>query len=84
VNPGQLNAELGQLNLASPAGLAQQQQISAKLVETINYEVPILQLWDYTDSQFVNDKRFGDWPTNSGVLGQDPGVWMAQGYVQPN
>jgi peptide/nickel transport system substrate-binding protein len=84
VNPGQLNAELGQLNLASPAGLTQQQQISAQLVETINYEVPILQLWDYTDSQFVNDKRFGDWPTNSGVLGQDPGVWMAQGYVQPS
>jgi peptide/nickel transport system substrate-binding protein len=81
VNPGQLTFQLSQLDLGSAAGLAQQKQISAQIVQAINYEVPVIQLWDYTDVQFVNDKRFTDWPTDPAIQGQDPGLWMADGYV---
>jgi peptide/nickel transport system substrate-binding protein len=81
VNPGQLTFELSQLDLNTAAGLAQQKAIAAKVIQAVNYEVPVLQLWDYIDVQFVNNKRFGGWPTNDGILAQDPGVWMADGYV---
>jgi peptide/nickel transport system substrate-binding protein len=83
VNPGTLTFQLSQLNLGTTAGLAQQKQIAAQIVQTINYEVPVIQLWDYTDVQFVNGKRFTDWPADDTIKGQDPGLWMADGYVQP-
>lgn len=82
VSPGELTNQLSQLNLGTASGLAQQKQLAAKIVQTINYEVPVLQLWDYTDVQFVNSKRFTDWPTSDTIMGQDPGVWMADGYVR--
>ena len=82
VNPGQLTNQLSQLNLGTSSGLAQQKQIAAKIVQAINYEVPVLQLWDYTDVQFVNSKRFTDWPASDAIKGQDPGLWMADGYIR--
>ena len=82
VNPGQLTFELSQLNLNTAAGLAQQKAITAKVIQTINYEVPVIQLWDYIDVQFVNNKRFTGWPTGDALINQDPGVWMADGYVR--
>jgi peptide/nickel transport system substrate-binding protein len=83
VNPGQLTAQLSQLSLSTSAGQAQQQQIGGELVRAINFEVPVIGLWDYTDNQFVNTKRFTDYPTNPNLVVQDPGVWMAEGYIQP-
>ena len=83
VNPGQLTAELSNVDLDSSAGLAQQKQIGGKLIQVINYEVPILQLWDYESLQFTSTKHFGDWPTNEQMLSTNPGVWMANGFVQP-
>lgn len=83
VNPGQLTFQLSQLNLGSSAGLAEQKSIAAKVIAAVNYEVPVIQLWDYIDVQFVNNKRFTDWPTSDAIAGQDPGVWMADGYVKP-
>jgi peptide/nickel transport system substrate-binding protein len=82
VNPGQLTFELSQLDLNTAAGLAQQRAIAAKVIQAVNYEVPVIQLWDYIDVQFVNSKRFTGWPTNDAIIGQDPGVWMADGYVR--
>jgi peptide/nickel transport system substrate-binding protein len=82
ISPGQLTFELSQLNLNTAAGLARQKAIAAKVIAAINYEVPVIQLWDYTDVQFVNSKRFTDWPTSDAIIGQDPGVWMADGYVR--
>jgi peptide/nickel transport system substrate-binding protein len=82
VNPGQLTFELSQLSLNNSAGLAQQKAIAARVIQTVNYEVPVIQLWNYIDVQFVNNKRFGDWPTSDAIAGQDPGVWMADGYVR--
>jgi peptide/nickel transport system substrate-binding protein len=82
INPGQLTFELSQLNLNTAAGLAQQKAISAEVISAINYEVPVVQLWDYTDVQFVNSKRFTDFPANDEIAGQDPGVWMTDGYIR--
>lgn len=82
VNPGQLTFGLSQLSLNTPEGLAQQKAIAAKVIQTVNYEVPVIQLWDYIDVQFVNDKRYTDWPASDAIIGQDPGVWMADGYVR--
>ncbi len=82
VNPGQLTFELSQLNLNTAPGLAQQKTIAAKVIKTVNYEVPVIQLWNYIDVQFVNHKRFTGWPASDAIVGQDPGVWMADGYVR--
>lgn len=82
VNPGQLTFQLSQLNLNTAAGLAQQKAIAAKVIRAVNYEVPVIQLWNYIDVQFVNNKRFTHWPSSDAIVGQSPGVWMANGYVR--
>jgi peptide/nickel transport system substrate-binding protein len=82
INPAQLTYSLTSLNLNTAAGLAQQKSIMAELIEATNYSVPMIQLWDYINVQFVNNKRFGDWPTgNNAQLNLPPGVWMTYGYV---
>jgi hypothetical protein len=49
---------------------------------TAGNSVPVIQLWDYVDVQFVDNKRFGDWPTgNDALLDLSPGVRMTNGYV---
>jgi peptide/nickel transport system substrate-binding protein len=82
VNPGALTAQLAALNLNSASGLSQQKQIAGQLVKTINYEVPVVQLWDYVSLAYINSKRFTDYPSSTEMLGQNPGVWMANGYLQ--
>jgi peptide/nickel transport system substrate-binding protein len=82
VNPGSLTAQLASLQLGTSAGLSQQKQIASELVQTINYEVPVVQLWDYVSLAYVNGKRFSDFPTSTTLLGQNPGVWMADGFLQ--
>jgi peptide/nickel transport system substrate-binding protein len=82
VDPGALTAQLAELQLGTSAGLAQQKQIASELVKTINYEVPVVQLWDYVSLAYINTKRFTDFPSSTTLLGQNPGVWMADGYLQ--
>jgi peptide/nickel transport system substrate-binding protein len=82
VNPGQLTYSLTTLNLNAQSGLNQQKAIMAQLIAATNYELPAIQLWDYINVQFVNNKRFSDWPTgNNAQLNLPPGVWMTYGYV---
>jgi peptide/nickel transport system substrate-binding protein len=84
VSPGQLTYDLTKVNLATKAGLSQQNAIMAKLIATTNYSLPVIQLWDYLNVQFVNSKRFSDWPVGqNGLLNASPGVWMTDGYVHP-
>lgn len=82
VDPGSLTAQLASLQLGTSSGLAQQKQIASELVKTINYEVPVVQLWDYVSLAYINSKRFSDYPSSTTLLGQNPGVWMADGYLQ--
>jgi peptide/nickel transport system substrate-binding protein len=82
VSPGQLTYDLTKVNLASSAGVSQQNAIMAKLIQATNYSVPVIQLWDYINVQFVVNKRFTDWPVgNNALLNLSPGVWMTDGYV---
>jgi peptide/nickel transport system substrate-binding protein len=84
VNPGQLTYQLSSVSLTGQAGLDQQKAIMAKLIQATNYSLPVIQLWDYINVQFVNDKRFSDWPVgNDAQLNLSPGVWMTYGYVHP-
>jgi peptide/nickel transport system substrate-binding protein len=70
------------VNLGSKAGLSQQNAIVAKLIAATNYALPVIQLWDYVNVQFVNGRRFTDWPlSNDAMLNASPGVWMSYGYV---
>lgn len=84
VNPGRLTYQLTSVNLNSPTGVRRQNTIMAKLIAATNYSVPVIQLWDDDNVQFVDNKRFGDWPTgNDAQLNLSPGVWMTDGYVHP-
>ena len=62
VRPGLLTYQLTAVNLGSAAGLRQQNAIMAKLIAATNYSLPVIQLWDYVDVQFVNGRRFTNWP----------------------
>lgn len=53
----------------------------AKLAAAYNQELPMITIWDYVLVQFVNDKRFTDFPSSSSLLNNPPGVWMWNGYV---
>ncbi|GAA4831029.1 hypothetical protein GCM10023235_01380 [Kitasatospora terrestris] len=79
VDPGELTARL---TLLKPD---QQKDIVQQLARLTNQQVPVVQIWDYTNVQFVNDKRFTNFPKagQDGLLSNSPGVWMMQGYVQP-
>jgi peptide/nickel transport system substrate-binding protein len=82
VNPGQLTYQLTNVDLNSKAGVSQQNAIVAKLIAATNYSLPVIQLWDYVNVQFVNGRRFTDWPLRNGaMLNASPGVWMSYGYV---
>ena len=82
VRPGLLTYQLTAVNLGSAAGLRQQKGIMAKLIAATNYSLPVIQLWDYVNVQFVNGRRFTNWPLgNKGLLNASPGVWMSYGYV---
>ncbi len=84
VSPGQLTNQLTSVNLSGSGGIAQQNAIMAKLIRATNYTVPVIQLWDYINVQFVNSKRFTHWPIgNNALLNASPGVWMTYGYVHP-
>lgn len=78
VNPGALTASLDHTPLrAQPA-------IVDKLAVLANSQLPVIQLWDYQNVQFVNDTRFTNFPSNnSDTLTLSPGVWMQLGYVTP-
>ncbi|MFE3112140.1 ABC transporter substrate-binding protein [Kitasatospora indigofera] len=79
VNPGELTARLTTLKPE------EQKDIVGQLARVSNQQLPVIQIWDYTNVQFVNDKRFTNFPQagQDGLLSNSPGVWMMQGYVQP-
>jgi peptide/nickel transport system substrate-binding protein len=84
VNRGRLTYRATSVNLNSPAGVRRQNTIMAKIIAATDYLVPVIQLWDYVNVQFVDNNRFGDWPIgNDAQLNLSPGVWMTNGYVHP-
>jgi len=81
IDPGQLTAQLGTLSATA------QKPLVAQLAEATNEQMPVIPIWDYTNVNFSFGKRFTDFPTASspdvnGLLYNQPGVWMMQGYVK--
>jgi peptide/nickel transport system substrate-binding protein len=77
VNPGDLAASLSHLSADD------QKKVVAKLAALTNDQLPVIQLWDYVNVQFVNTNRFTHFPAeNSEALRLSPGVWMQLGYVK--
>ncbi|BCJ32764.1 hypothetical protein Athai_02670 [Actinocatenispora thailandica] len=77
INPGKLTNNLAQ------ATEAEQKEIIKKLAAYSNDQLPAIQIWDYTNIQFVNTSRFTNFPKNdSDVLRLHPGMWMQLGYIQ--
>jgi peptide/nickel transport system substrate-binding protein len=81
INPGQLTAELA----TDP--VAAQKPLVVQLAQATNEQLPVIPIWDYTNVNFTLTKRFSDFPTNSsanvaGLMYNQPGVWMTQGYVK--
>jgi peptide/nickel transport system substrate-binding protein len=81
INPGLLTAQLATL----PA--SQQKALVAQLAAATNEQLPVIPIWDYTNVNFTYGKRFTDFPNQSspdinGLMYNQPGVWMMQGYVK--
>jgi peptide/nickel transport system substrate-binding protein len=81
INPGQLTAQLATMTTD------QEKSTVAQLAAATNAQMPVIPIWDYTNVNFTFDKRFTDFPTASspnvnGLMFNEPGLWMMQGYVK--
>jgi peptide/nickel transport system substrate-binding protein len=77
VNPGELTARL---NNVSPE---EQKQIVGTLARLTNEQLPVIQLYDYVNTQFVNSTRYTGWPEpDSDALRLSAGVWMQLGMIK--
>lgn len=77
VNPGELTLKL---NSASPA---EQKKIVATLAKVANQDLPVIQMWDYVNTQFVNTTRFTGFPgDDSDTLRLSSGVWLGLGMIK--
>ncbi|MFI6318608.1 ABC transporter substrate-binding protein [Nonomuraea sp. NPDC050556] len=77
INPGELNAKL------NSAGVDEQKTIMLQLAKATNQNLPMIQLWDYVNTQFVNTNRFTGFPeADSDLLRQSSGVWIQLGMVK--
>ncbi|WP_219462860.1 ABC transporter substrate-binding protein [Nonomuraea rhizosphaerae] len=77
VNPGELT---GKLNASTAE---QAKPIMVELAKAANENLPLIQLWDYVNTQFVNTSRFTGWPeAEADVLRLPAGVWMQLGMVK--
>ncbi|MFC9676246.1 MULTISPECIES: ABC transporter substrate-binding protein [unclassified Streptomyces] len=79
VNPGDLTAQLAGLDNESAKPIIDQ------LAQVTAQEVPVIPIWDYTNVKFYSERNFTNFPKNGQdeLLGNFPGMWMAQGYIQP-
>ncbi|MCH4209334.1 ABC transporter substrate-binding protein [Bifidobacterium sp.] len=77
IDPGDLAAKL------QSASGSQQTDIVKQLAALTNDQLPIIQIWDYKNLQFVNDSRFTKFPSKDNwLLHNQPGVWMQYGYIK--
>ncbi|NRQ33451.1 ABC transporter substrate-binding protein [Nonomuraea sp. NN258] len=82
VNPGELTAKL------NSTAAEEAKPIMVQLAKAANQDLPVIQLWDYVNNQFVNNSRFTGWPRDEEILRsggkvQIAGVWIQLGMVKP-
>ncbi|NMP24179.1 ABC transporter substrate-binding protein [Sulfobacillus harzensis] len=79
INPGELTHELTQMTAVS-----QERPIVQELMSATNANLPVLNLWNYANVEFINTSRFSNFPVNNlGLIYNPAGVWMQEGYVVP-
>ncbi|MFI6457120.1 ABC transporter substrate-binding protein [Streptosporangium amethystogenes] len=77
VNPGELTVKL------NSASEAEQKKIVSTLARAANQDLPVIQLWDYVNTQVVNTTRFSGFPgDDSDALRLTSGVWLQLGMVK--
>lgn len=77
VNPGELAVRLNSVPEA------EQRRIVSTLARTANQDLPVIQLWDYVNTQVVNTTRFTGFPSDdSDALRLTSGVWLQLGMVK--
>ncbi|GII58334.1 peptide ABC transporter substrate-binding protein [Planotetraspora thailandica] len=77
VDPGELTSRLGY------ASQDEQKKIVAVLARTANQQLPVIQLWDYVNTQFVNTSRYTGFPPDDDQsLRLSSGVWMQLGMIR--
>lgn len=77
VNAGKLAA-----SLQTTTG-AEKKSAVRTLAALTNDQLPVFQIWDYKNLQFINTSRFTKFPSHdSWLLHNQPGVWMQYGYIQ--
>ncbi len=59
----------------------------AQLAKAANQDLPVIQLWDYVNNQFVNNSRFTGWPHDDEILRSGAkvllsGVWIQSGMIK--
>ncbi len=78
VNPGELTYQLSQLPVD------QSKDTIIKLAKYTNDQLPMIQMWNYVNVQFINTTRYENYPPdNCECLRLTHGVWMQLGYIQP-
>ncbi len=77
INPAKLTAQLSELSSTAA------KPVVAELAEADNLELPMINLWNYINVQFVNTTRFTDFPIgHNSLLNDPPGLWMINGFVK--
>jgi len=77
INPGELTARLNYVPKE------EQRRIVRILARAANEQLPVIQLWDYVNTQFVNTTRYTDFPPDdSEALRLSSGVWMQLGMIK--
>ncbi|MEV0588307.1 ABC transporter substrate-binding protein [Nonomuraea sp. NPDC050310] len=77
VNPGELTAKLNSVTAE------EQKPLMAQLAKVANQDLPVIQMWDYVNTQFQNHSRFTGFPGDDhDLLRQPPGVWIQLGMVK--
>jgi peptide/nickel transport system substrate-binding protein len=81
INPGELTAKL------NTVGAEEAKPIMAQLAKAANQDLPVIQLWDYVNTLFVNNNRFTGWPHDEEILRGGgsvlmSGVWIQQGLIK--
>ncbi|MCG5218516.1 ABC transporter substrate-binding protein [Streptosporangium soli] len=77
VNPGELAVKL------NSAPEAEQKAIIGQLAKAANQDLPVIQLWDYVNTQFINTSRFTGFPKDEhDSLRLTSGVWLQLGMIK--
>ncbi|WP_433359107.1 ABC transporter substrate-binding protein [Streptosporangium sp. CA-115845] len=77
INPGELAVRL------NSAPEAEQKKIISTLARAANQDLPVIQLWDYVNTQVVNTTRFSGFPgQDSDALRLTAGVWLQLGMLE--